>query len=220
MESKATTKRPYDARRRRERAEEERRATQRRVVDAARGLFLTKGYAATTMAEIARTAGVALQSVYSAGQSKADLLHLVADVAVAGDDQEVMLLDRPSFSAVTAEPSPERQVEMIAALIAATMERLAPIWVAYREAAAVDPNAAANLVAAHHRRHETFAGLIGMIPEHRLRRSPEEATDSAWAIGSIDVYLLLRSIQGWDAPRYAKWLSQTLVDQLLVPQDR
>jgi AcrR family transcriptional regulator len=218
MESKATTKRPYDARRRRERAEEERRATQRRVVEAARGLFLTKGYVATTVAEIARAAGVALQSVYSAGQSKADLLHLVADVAVAGDDQEVMLLDRPSFSAVTAEPSPERQVEMIAALIAATMERLAPIWVAYREAAAVDPNAAANLVAAHHRRHETFAGLIGMIPEHRLRRSPGEATDSAWAIGSIDVFLLLRSIQGWDASRYAKWLSQTLVDQLLVPQ--
>ena len=47
---------------------EERQATQLRVVEAARGLFLTKGYVATTMAEIAREAGVALQSVYSAGQ--------------------------------------------------------------------------------------------------------------------------------------------------------
>jgi AcrR family transcriptional regulator len=219
MPKPETTKRPYDARRRRERAEEERRSTQRRVVEAARGLFLTKGYVATTMAEIAREAGVALQSVYSAGQSKADLLHLVTDLAVAGDDEDVMLLERPTYAAVAAESIPERQVEMIAALIAATMERVAPVWVAYREAAAVDAKAAANLVAAHQRRHETFAGIIGMVPEDRLRRSPEEATDTAWAIGSIDVFLLLRSIQGWDATEYAAWLSQTLLVQLLVPSN-
>ena len=218
MEKAPTTKRRYDARRRRERAEGERRATQLRVVEAARRLFLTKGYAATTMAEIAREAGVAVQSVYSAGQSKADLLHLVTDLAVAGDDQQVMLLERPDFAAVANESDPARQVRMIAALIAATLERLAPVWVAYREAAAVDAKAAANLVAAHQRRYETFAGMIGMIPEHRLRRSPEEATDTAWAIGSIDVFLLLRSIQGWDPPRYATWLRQTLVDQLLAPK--
>jgi len=162
---------------------------------------------------------VALQSVYSAGQSKADLLHLVTDLAVAGDDQDVMLLERPTYAAVAAEPAPERQVEMIAALIAATMERLAPVWVAYREAAAVDAKAAANLVAAHQRRHETFAGMIGMIPEHRLRRPYAEATDSAWAIGSVDVFLLLRSIQGWEAPEYAEWLSRTLVVQLLLPSN-
>ena len=217
MASKATTKRPYDARRRRERAEEERQATQSRVVEAARRLFLTKGYVATTMAAIAKEAGVALQSVYSAGQSKADLLHLVADLAVAGDDQEVMLLERPSYAAIANESDPTRQVEMIAALIATTMERLAPVWVAYREAAAVDAKAAANLVAAHQRRHETFAGMIEMVSENCLRRSREEATDSAWAIGSIDVFLLLRSHQRWDAPRYAEWIRRTLVDQLLAP---
>src|SRR3954469_18138399 len=99
-------KRPYDARRRRERAAEEREATRTRVVAAAGELFLSRGYVATTMADIARTAGVALQSVYAAGQSKADLLHLVTDVAVAGDDQEVMLIDRPQYRAVAAEPDP------------------------------------------------------------------------------------------------------------------
>jgi AcrR family transcriptional regulator len=190
-----------------------------RVAKAARKLFLAKGYVATTMAEIAKEAGVALQSVYSAGQSKADLLHLVTDLAVAGDDQEVMLLERPGFAALASEPDPKQQVEMIAALIAATMERLAPVWVAYREAAAVDAKAAANLVAAHQRRHETFAGMIAMLPEQRLRQPPDEAADSAWAIGSIDVFLLLRSIQGWPAPQYAEWLRRTLVDQLLTPDN-
>jgi AcrR family transcriptional regulator len=217
--ARTTTTRRYDARRRRERAEEERRATRRRVVDAARQLFLTKGYVATTMADVAREAGVALQSVYTAGKSKADLLHLVTDRAVAGDDEEVMLLQRPTFAAIADEPRPEQQVRMMAAVIAGTLERLAPVWVAYREAAAVDPKAAANLVAAHRRRHETFAGMVAMLPEHRLRYSPEDSTDTTWAIGSIDVFLLLRSIRDWDAGQYADWLSRTLVDQLLSPAD-
>jgi len=210
-------KRPYDARRRRERAEEERAATRQRVALAARHLFLERGYAATTMADVAREAGVALQSVYNAGQSKAELLHLVVDLAVVGDPEEVMLLDRPSYAAIADEPSAKRQVEMIADLIAAVMERLAPVWVAYREAAAVDPKAAANLVAAHQRRHETFTGMIGMLPQDRLRRPLAESVDSAWAIGSVDVYLLFRTARGWDHADYSTWLRNTLADQLLVP---
>ncbi|MET1001601.1 MAG: TetR/AcrR family transcriptional regulator [Acidimicrobiia bacterium] len=209
------SKRPYDATRRRQRAEAERNATRRRVVDAAGKLFLTRGYVATTMADIASEAGVALQSVYSAGESKAELLHLVTDTAVAGDDQDVMLIDRPQFAAVAAEPGPARQVQMLAAQIVATMERLAPVWIAYREAAAVDPKAQANLIAAHRRRRETFGHLIRMVDEQRLRQPYEQSADTMWAIGSIDVFLLLRTVLEWDAPEYADWLSRTLVDQLV-----
>ena len=211
-----SAKRPYDARRRRERAAEERSATRRRVVEAARELFLSRGYVATTMADIAREAGVALQSVYTAGRSKADLLHLVTDLAVAGDDRDVMLVDRPEFLAVAAESDPERQVQMLASLIAATMERLAAVWIAYREAAAVDPKAAANLVAAHRRRRETFGTMIRMVPEPQLRQPYERSADTMWAIGSIDVFLLQRTALQWDATQYAQWLRETLVDQLVI----
>src|SRR4051794_32007796 len=166
-------KRPYDARRRRERAEQERSATRRRVVEAARELFLSRGYVATTMADIAREAGVALQSVYTSGQNKAELLHLVVDLAVAGDDEDVMLVDRPEIAAVADEPDPTRQIAMLAERIVWTMERLAPVWVAYREGAAVDPKAAANLVAAHRRRRESFGAMMRLVPEPALRRSHE-----------------------------------------------
>jgi AcrR family transcriptional regulator len=212
------SRRPYDATRRRQRAEQERQATHRRVVDAARTLFLARGYVATTMADIAREAGVALQSVYKAGHSKADLLHQVRDLAVAGDDQQVMLLDRPEYAAIRTETDPVRQVEMFASLIATTMVRLAPVWVAYREAAAVDAKAAADLVATQQRRHHTFANVIGSIPEHRLRYSPAQATDTAWAIASPEVYLLLQAVLDWDADRCSEWLNRTLVDVLLIPE--
>lgn len=213
----AQAKRPYDARRRRERATEERAETRRRVVDAAHGLFLERGYVATTMADIAGEAGVALQSVYTAGRSKADLLHLVTDLAVAGDSEEVMIVDRPVYAVVAAEPDPVRQIEMLAGLIAATMERLAPVWITYREAAAVDPKAAANLVAAHRRRHETFRTVIRMVPERHLRHDHDRCADTAWAVGSIDVFLLLRTVLDWNANQYADWLRDALIDQLIAP---
>ena len=211
------SKRAYNSGRRRERAEQERQATRRRVVQAARSLFLERGYVATTVADIAREAGVALQSVYKVGHSKADLLHQVRDLAVAGDDQEVMLVDRPEYLAIRAETDPARQVEMLASIVATTMERLAPVWAAYREAAAVDAKAAAELVATQQRRLHTFTNVIGAMPEHRLRHSPAQSTQTAWAIASPEVYLLLQSALDWDDEHYSEWLSQTLADALLIP---
>lgn len=212
-----TSTRPYDATKRRERAEEERRATRRRVIAAAQRLFVAKGYTDTTMADIATTAGVALQSVYKAGGSKAELLQRVVDAAVAGDDEDVMMSDRPSFAAIAQEADPEHQVRGMAALIASIQERSAPVQSVFRQAAAVDDTIAASLDRELRRRHEAFAVLVGMIPEDRLRQSPEECTDTAWAIGSSEVYQLLRIRRGWDADRYREWLSRTLVEQLLSP---
>jgi AcrR family transcriptional regulator len=212
-------KRTYDATKRRQRAEDERRATQRRVIAAAQRLFVSRGYRATTMEQIATEAGVAIQSVYKAGKSKADLLQRVVEVVVAGDDEQVLFADRPSFDAIAAEPDATRQIEMIAGLIASTQERSAPVQTAFREAAAVDDTVARNLDAELQRRHETIAAAVGMIAERRLRHSREESVDTVWAIGSSEVFLLLRTRRGWDADRYRAWLTRTLVDQLLVADD-
>lgn len=209
-------KRPYDATKRRERAEAERRTTTTKVTLAAQRLFLDRGYVGTTVADVAKAAGVSLQSVYNTARSKADLLHLAVDLAVAGDDTDVMLVDRSPFTAVAAESDPVRQVVMIASLIASTVERIAPLWVAYREAAAVDATAAAYLAAAHLRRRDTFRTLIGMLPEQRLRRPVETSTDCLWASGSVDLFLLFRDVQQWDIHRYEEWLRETLHDQLLT----
>jgi AcrR family transcriptional regulator len=212
-------KRTYDATKRRERAEEERQATRRRVLAAAQRLFVGKGYTATTMADIAAEAGVAMQSVYNAGTSKADLLQRVVEVVVAGDEEEVLLVNRPSFAAIAQESDATRQVEMLAALIASTQERSAPVQTALREAAAVDDAVARNLDAELRRRHETIGTVVGMIAEDRLRHTREESTDTVWAIGSSEVFLLLRTRRGWDADHYLSWLSRTLADQLLVADE-
>ena len=210
------TKRTYDATKRRERAEEERRATRRRVLAAAQRLFLAKGYRATTIDDIATEAGVAIQSVYKAGKSKADLLQRVVELVVAGDDQDVMLTERPTFASIADEPDPARQIAMAAGLIASTQERSGPVQVALREAAAVDATVAENFANELERRHQTIRTIIGMIPEDRLRLSHDDAADTVWAIGSTEVFLLLRTRRGWDADQFEAWLARTLTRQLLA----
>ncbi|MBX7159403.1 MAG: TetR/AcrR family transcriptional regulator; helix-turn-helix transcriptional regulator [Acidimicrobiia bacterium] len=216
---KTKPKRGYDATKRRERAEEERRETRRRVLAAAQKLFVENGYRGTTMADIATEAGVAMQSVYKAGRSKADLLQRVVELVVAGDDQPVLFTERPSVGAIAEEPDAARQVEMIAALIASTQERSAPVQAALREAAALDDTVAANLEAELQRRHETIRTIVGMIAGDRLRLPRAECVDTVWAIGSSEVYLLLRVRRGWSARRFRDWLTRTLSDQILATDD-
>lgn len=209
-------KRTYDATKRRERAERERRATRQRVLAAAQRLFEQKGYTATTIDEIAAEAGVAIQSVYKAGTSKAELLQRVVEVVVAGDDEQVLLTDRPTFAAVADEPDAARQIAMIASLVSSTQERSARVQVALREAAAVDATVAENLANELERRHETIRTLVGMIPEEQLCVSHDDAADTVWAIGSTEVFLLLRTRRGWDADQFEAWLTRTLTRQLLA----
>lgn len=215
MVSTPNPKRSYDATRRRERAESEREETRVKVVEAATKLFVEKGYTATTVGEIAKKAGVALQSVYKAGGSKAELLHHVVDVAVAGDTDDILVQDRPSFATLMAETDPVAKVRMFAGMICDIQERLAPIQRAHSEAAAVDETATAYWRNAHLLRLQTFDVAMRDLPLDRLRHSYEETTATTWAIGSTEVYTLMTTVLGYDSDRVRIWLADTLVDALL-----
>lgn len=211
------TKRAYDASSRRVRAAKEREATRRRVLEAARRLFVADGYTSTTMQDIAREAGVAIQSVYNAAKSKAELLHRVVDVEVAGDD-DGPFSEQPAFLAIGEEPDPRRQIEMIADLVALVRERSAPMQRAYRQAAAVDQEVAAHFETDQRRRYSVFVAGFEMLAVEHLRFSREESADTAWAVGSAEVFDMLRDGRGWDANRYREWLRRTLTTLLLAPE--
>src|SRR3954449_8004364 len=93
------------------RAEQARR-TRAAVLDAAGRCFLEKGYAATTMKDVAAQAGVSVQTVFGQG-SKAALLLACVDRAVVGDDEEVPLAERDLF--VQLVQAPERAAKLDAA---------------------------------------------------------------------------------------------------------
>src|SRR5438046_8012969 len=86
---------------RRERA----KATQWRIVKAAYTLFCARGYAGTTMAEMAEGAGVAVQTVYFTFHTKSALLSRASNFAAMGEDEPLAPDKQPGSGARPAEPN-------------------------------------------------------------------------------------------------------------------
>src|SRR5215207_6953244 len=63
--------------------------TRRAILDSALRLFTEQGYAGTTMAEIAATAGVAVDTVYTVVGPKLALFRLLMETAISGTDEPV-----------------------------------------------------------------------------------------------------------------------------------
>src|SRR4051794_31360982 len=101
-------RRPYNSPRRVEQAA----ATRREIIDAAERLFERDGYGATTMAAIAKEAGVALKTVYLAYETKSGVLRAVWHLLLRGDAADVTVMDRSWYEEVLDEPDPERTLRL------------------------------------------------------------------------------------------------------------
>jgi AcrR family transcriptional regulator len=75
--------------------EELRRATQQRVVDAANRLFQERGFAATTIRDVAEASGVSIGSVMATGD-KSDLLVRVFDALIEAEHAQRDAGDAPA----------------------------------------------------------------------------------------------------------------------------
>lgn len=198
----ATAPRRYRSSLRTARAAETRHA----VVAAATELFVTKGWAATGMRDVASTAGVALETVYAHFSSKPGLLRAVADDAVMGDDQPLPLAQRPEFLELGRGRRSAR-IAATARLLTAIQERISPIAKVLLEAAPADAAMAELLhTTREDQRRDIEAGL-----ELVLGRPPTTMErDGVWAIGSPEIYLLLTEGSGWSAQQYEQWIAQTM----------
>jgi AcrR family transcriptional regulator len=204
--------RRYDASGRRARA----RASQREILDAARELFVQRGYGRTTIAEIARAAGVSPETVYGAFRNKATLLHRVWDITIGGDDEDVVFHDRPEVKALRAEPDLRRRLVGHAAFSTATARRIAPFLIALQGAAASEPAAAQMLAEIGRQRYE---GIGVMAREAaatgQLAVSEQECRDVIWAMTDGLLWHRLVHERGWTDEEFAAWLGRIWVSALV-----
>ena len=206
----AAAKKPrrYDSPIRAQRAQETRAA----LIDAASRLFITKGWAASGMRDVADEAGVATETVYSHFASKRALLQAVLDVAVVGDEQSVALADRDEFAALGHGRRSER-IAAAAALVRAVHERTAGFAMVLREAAPSDEQIAELLQATRARQREDVAAGIALL----IGRPPTTVeTDELWALLSPELYILLVNESGWTPSAYENWVATTL--ERVVPR--
>ena len=78
------------------------RETRRKVLAAARDLFLRRGYTGATVEAIAKRAAVSPQTVYNVVGGKAAVLKAVYDVTLVGDDDPVSMVERLLDRAILA----------------------------------------------------------------------------------------------------------------------
>lgn len=200
-------------------------STREAVIAAASRLFSEKGYAATSIEEIAGAAGVSRATVFASVGGKAKLLKTALDVAIVGDDEPVALPERPRSKAIRAEPDPRKYLALYAELVTEINGRLAAIHEAVRGAAGVDSDARA-LWESHNAQHrQGAANVIGdLIRKGGIRRDldPESAADIVWLLGPSAYHMLVYR-RGWSPERFQAWLTETFISQLLpvrLPRSR
>lgn len=203
-----------------ERGQARTRLAHRAVVEAARELFLARGYAATTIDAISARSDVPTATVYRLFSSKLGILRALGDLSIAGDDEAISVRDRGDVSALFAEPDPAQQLAGFARVSVAISTRTESIYRVLVSAAASDPGAAA-LLADYHRQRDEGQGQIARTLARAGALRPglreRDAADVIHALMSPDLYRLLVTERGWAPERYEGWLAATLIDQLLPP---
>jgi AcrR family transcriptional regulator len=191
------------------------RATRRRIVDAAAEMFIADGYGTTTLEQIAKRAGVAVQTVYFHFGNKRTVLKEAVDVAAVGDDEQVALLERPWVERVRAEPDPQRVVAMWAANGREIYERVGPIMEVVRDAAATDPDMAAQWATNEAQRAAAFRMFATMLDERgALNRPLDEAVDVLCALQGPEVYGVLTG-RGWTPEQWERFTVDAVTAALL-----
>ena len=210
------TRRRYDASSRQAAAAE----TRGRILAAARSLFLSRGFAATAMTDIADQAGVAVQTVYTAVGGKAALLQRVMDVAIAGDDAPIPVRDRPDILAVHAEPDGRGKLAKYARHLRLVHERSAEIEQLIRAAADADLDIRQLLRTLDSQRVSGMRLFAEHLATARLLRRGISVTKAADVLAThMDsrIYLWLVHARKWSGRDYENWYVQVTAAMLLRP---
>jgi AcrR family transcriptional regulator len=208
-------KRRYDGTRRQEQA----RATRLAVLRAAHDLFVSRGYARTTISEVAAEAGVSAETVDAAFKNKPTLLHRVWDVTVGGDDEDLVLHERPQFAAVFAEPDLVTRLQRHAELTTALARRTGPFLRALEAAAGADDAAASLLEEVHRQRWEGLGHAArAAAATGQLAVSEERCQELMWATTDAVLWHRLVEQRGWSDAEFAVHLGATWVAWLVRPR--
>ena len=189
--------------------------TRRQICAAGKQLFLARGYASTTITDIARAARVAPQTVYFVFGSKAGLLSAILDYEIVGDVEPVPLLQRPPVRRAEQIRDPVRHLQRVVGIAAEITQRLAPLYEIVRSGAA-DPDIALLLDRHEEQRWRSLHGLVSPLDGALASGLElEQAVDLLYALLSHEMYWLFVHRRRWSDTRWRQYVATEAVRQLL-----
>ncbi len=194
------------------------RLARRAVLDAARSLFLERGYGGTTIEGISSASEIPQATVYRLFSSKQGILKALVDTSVVGDDEPVPVAERSHVRELLDGTRPADSLALLAAISVDINTRTAPIYRILVSAASSDTDAATILDELTRQRQEgqgRVATALARAKKLRPGLRARDAGDVIHALASPELYQLLVIDRAWPAKRYERWLAETLAGQLL-----
>lgn len=187
-------------------------ATRSMIVAAAQTLFLERGYVSTTIEAIAENAEVAVSTVYAVFGSKRGILRAIREAWHGGSHIRDVTFSSPKTT------TPQERLELLAQATRKQWETGSEVIAIYTGAAAVDPEAAAELSEALAGRRRGMANFAHSLePYLQQDLDVDHATAILQALCSPEVFDELVRRSGWSADAYQVWLSRILKRELITP---
>jgi AcrR family transcriptional regulator len=193
--------------------------TKARIRAAASALFVGHGYVATTIRDIAHSAGVGERTIYAAFPSKADLFRHVLDVATVGDEEPVAVASRPEIRTAFHQSDPRAAIHQTIDYTVALFERAGDLIMVTVQAADADPDMRAAADVGSRATHQLWLNLTQTLHHMgalRIGLTAQTAADILYALASPHVHQLLRRHRNWTRQRYHTWLAEAVTHELLA----
>ena len=194
-------------------------ATRSNVLAAAGELFTSQGYAATTVTQVARAAGVSVDTLYATVGRKPVILREVVEAAISGTGQTVPADQRDYVIAVRAAERATAKIRIYADAVAAMSPRTAPVFLALRDAAQTDPDCAALDTEISTRRAgnmRRFAADLRATGELRLGLTDDFIGDVVWATAGYEHFTQLTVGRAWTPVQFGDYLRESWTRQFLA----
>ena len=218
--NRAGGSRKYHSPRRAQQAAETRAA----ILASARELFVSQGYARTTLADVARGAEVAVDTIYATIGKKPALLRQVLETVPLRHRR-----GRPGRAArlrgqrVRAATSARSKIAAYVDGLVDVLARLAPVYLALRDAGASDTESADSwreIAERRARNMRDFAADLRSTGELRDDLTDDDVADIVWSMNGPEYWVLLVGDRGWSQRRFADHLVDTWSRLLLGSPDR
>ncbi len=190
------------------------RLTRGRVLQAATAVFVTCGWSGATVAAVAARAEVSVPTVEALFGTKARLLKAAIDVAIAGDDEPVPMLERPWAAAARQAGSAPEFLVTVSDVLAVAQARSAGLVLAVFDGAARDQGLAELAAQMLAQRAVMAAWIVDGLVRHAPLRpdsSRGEAVDTVWVLMDPAVFDRLIRRPGWTPRRYARWFATSVL---------
>ncbi|WP_232323444.1 TetR/AcrR family transcriptional regulator [Catenuloplanes japonicus] len=186
-------------------------ATRQAILDAARQLFVERGYFETRVEDIARAARVAAPTVYAAGGGKSGLLRTLIEEGTGDSEANLDAI-------VAAHTDPAALLRFIVDGTSSTFAVWSPLMRQVTDAAPQDPGVRESLELARSSLRDGLFLVANRLAElGALRPGLEAGTacDLLWYFLGNHSYFTLTGDLGWSPADAADWLYDRLTEVLL-----